>query len=137
MIYITDSKGEGSPCLKVYDGNVLKWYYCNDERELFSSLINLLKGEKNFRIYNVYGKRIYIPHEPREFVVKEGLEEFEGVIYDLSKVLTLIKISKEVNLHKRFVKVKLKDKVNAEEILKLGIRIVKPIQLPSLYGSRE
>ena len=42
MIYITDAKGDGRPCLKVYEGKVIKWYYCKSEEDLFSPFINLL-----------------------------------------------------------------------------------------------
>ena len=132
MMYITDSKADGSPCVKVYEGKVMKWYYCKDEGELFSSLINLLKGDKGFRIYNVYGKRIYIPENPEDFIVREVLDSFEGIIYNLKVITTLMKMSREVEWKRGLVKVRLKDKTNAEEILKLGIRIIKPLKLPAI-----
>ncbi|BDB98563.1 hypothetical protein [Saccharolobus caldissimus] len=133
MIYITDAKGDGRPCLKVYEGKVMKWYYCESEDDLFSSFINLLKYDKNFRIYNVYGKKVYIPNDPELFKVKEELEEFEGIIYNLSQLSLLIKISKEINGNRKKVKVKLKNKMNAEEVLKLGVKIMKPVELPRLF----
>ncbi|MEM1627590.1 MAG: hypothetical protein QXV69_10105 [Sulfolobaceae archaeon] len=133
MIYITDSKGEGRPCVKVYEGRVLKWYYCKNEDELFSSLINLLKSEKNFRIYNVYGKKIYIPNNPKDFIVNEELQNFKGITYNLSSILLLTRISKKIRWKRGIITAELKEKVNAEEILKLGIRIIEPVKLPSFY----
>ena len=130
MMYLTDSKGDGSPCIKVYEGKVMKWYYCKDEKELFSSLINLLKGDKGFRIFNVYGKRIYIPENPEDFIVKEILDNFEGIVYNSEVIIPLVKMSRELVWKRGVVRVKLKEKTSAEEVLKLGVRIVKPIKLP-------
>jgi hypothetical protein len=133
LIYITNSKGDGRPCVKVYEGRSIKWYYCESEVDLLNSFINLLKYDKKFLIFNVYGRRIYIPEDPKLFEVREELEEFEGVVYNLTQLLPLIKMCKEIHEYRRRVKVKLKSKVNAEEILKLGIKIINPIELPKLF----
>ncbi|AWS00440.1 hypothetical protein [Metallosphaera hakonensis] len=135
MIYITDAKGEGEPCVKVYDGRVMSWYYCKDKNELFSSFINLLRYDNNFKIYNVYGKYIHIPDRPEMFEVTEILDEFQGIIYDLSQLLSLSMISDKLVWNRRKVRAKLRTKTNAEEILRLGIRVISPIELPRIKGT--
>ena len=67
------------------------------------------------------------------FKVKEELEEFEGIIYNLSQLCLLIKISKKIKGNRKKIKVKLKNKMNAEEVLKLGVKITKPVELPRLF----
>jgi len=67
------------------------------------------------------------------FKVKEELEEFEGIIYNLSQLCLLIKISKKIKGNRKKIKVKLKNKMNAEEVLKLGVKITKPVKLPRLF----
>jgi len=133
VIYITDTTSGGEPCILVYVGKKMRWYYCRTEEELFISLIHLLNANKKFDIFNVYGKRIYIPNNPEEFRVKDELEEFEGILYNLPDIRSLIEISRELTWNKKKVNVKLRNKVNAEEILKMGIRIIKPVKLPRYF----
>jgi hypothetical protein len=131
MIYITNSKGDGSPCERVYEGKVMKWYYCGSERELFDSLLNLLRGDRGFVILNVYGKPIPIPDDPEDFVVRERVREFKGVAYNVKRLDELIRRSSKFELKgRRLVSAKLYEVVSAEEILRLGIRILEPFELP-------
>jgi hypothetical protein len=136
MIYITDSKSNGDPCEKVYQGNKYSWYYCKDKSSLFASFINLLKNNTaNFKIINPYGKSILIPNNPSDFEIVDTIEEFVGIINDIKNINYLIQISKSIKIKNKFVKARLKTKINAEEILRLGIRIYKPIILPRIYSN--
>lgn len=131
MIYITTSKAEGKPCEKVYSDGRVSWYYCQNEEELFASLLNLISVDPNPKIYNVYGKRIYIPNDAKFFEVKEKFSEVEGIVQNYIQILKLMSISKELKVKRNVFKAKFTREVNAEDLLKLGIRIEKPIRLPN------
>ncbi|MDT7902325.1 MAG: hypothetical protein RRE78_10690 [Acidianus sp.] len=131
MIYITTSKAEGKPCEKVYSDGRVSWYYCQNEEELFASLLNLISVDPNPKIYNVYGKRIYIPNDAKFFEVKEKFSEAEGIVQNYIQILKLMSISKELKVKRNVFKAKFAREVNAEDLLKLGIRIEKPIRLPN------
>jgi hypothetical protein len=131
MIYITTSKAEGKPCEKVYSDERVSWYYCQNEEELFASLLNLISVDPNPKIYNVYGKRIYIPNDAKFFEVKEKFSEVEGIVQNYIQILKLMSISKELKVKRNVFKAKFTREVNAEDLLKLGIRIEKPIRLPN------
>lgn len=139
MIYLTNSDGDPSPCQKLLDFK-LKWVFCNDIYSFYQSVLNLITtSSKKFSIFNVYGKLIEIPNDPEEFRVKESVKTFKGLILKekLGDVINSRKFRKIIIKRSRnprfFVLIgDLKREENAEEILKLGIRIVEPIKLPSL-----
>lgn len=133
-MYLTDFKGDIEPCVKVYEGKKLSWYFCEGEKELFQSLLNLIKVNKKPRIYNVYGREIYIPNDPEDFKVREEVENFKGIIFSYSQIVPLIPYISQASIinskNRKLVKVKLKGRLNAEEVLKLGIQILEPVVLP-------
>lgn len=139
MIYITDSKGNGEPCKNVYIGKRYSWYYCMNNKELFDSLINLLRNDSEFRIFNVYGKQIIIPNNPNDFKIVDYIKEFTGLISDTKNLnyllKSLIKVSNKIIIRGNKIEVSMKNTINAEEILRYGVRIFKPIILPRLYSN--
>jgi len=134
MIYITTSKAEGRPCEKVYSNGRVSWYYCQNEEELFTSLLNLISVDANPKIYNVYGRRIYVPNDAKFFEVKEKFSEAQGIVQNYIQILKLISISKELKVKRNIFKAKFKIEINAEDLLKLGIRIEKPTRLPNFFS---
>jgi len=139
MIYITNSDGDPSPCQKVLDYR-LKWIFCKDTYSFYLSLLNLLTtSSKRFSVFNVYGNLIKIPNDPEEFKVRESLKEFKGVVQkDIlreivsSQMFRKVIVKRSKNPKVWVIVAELKHEENAEEILKLGIRIVEPIKLPNL-----
>lgn len=139
MIYLTNSDGDPSPCQKVLDFK-LKWVFCNDTYSFYQSLLNLIgTSSKKFSIFNVYGKLVKIPNDPEEFKVRESVKTFKGLVLkeNLEEVVSSQKFRKILVNRSRnpkfFVLVgDLKREENAEEILRLGIRIVEPIKLPKI-----
>jgi len=139
MIYITNSDGDPSPCQKVLDSR-LRWVFCEDTYTFYQSLLNLIStSSKKFSVFNAYGKVIKIPNDPEEFRVRESVKTFKGLVLkeNLGGVVSSQKFRKMVVKRSRnpkfFVLIgDLKHEENAEEILKLGIRIIEPVKLPSL-----
>jgi hypothetical protein len=63
--------------------------------------------------------------------VKEKFSEAEGIVQNYIQILKLMSISKELKVKRNVFKAKFAREVNAEDLLKLGIRIEKPIRLPN------
>ena len=134
MIYITTSKADGSPCERVYEGTKFAWYYCRDEKELFSSLLNLVSRDKGFKIYNVYGVEIWIPNDPRRFMVEGKVKEIVGIAGDPKKAIRLISRSYELSLKGRIVKARFREEVPLEEVLRAGVIVIEPLVMPKIYS---
>ena len=134
MIYITTSKADGSPCERIYEGTKFVWYYCRDEKELFSSLLNLVSRDKGFKIYNVYGVEIWIPNDPRRFMVEGKVKEIVGIAGDPKKAIRLISRSYELSLKGRIVKARFREEVPLEEVLRAGVIVIEPLVMPKIYS---
>ncbi|MGC9105404.1 MAG: hypothetical protein ACP5HQ_03135 [Thermoprotei archaeon] len=69
---------------------------------------------------------------PDDFVIKERVREFKGVVYNAKGVNALIRASSRLELRGRVVRAKLRREVNAEEVIRLGVRILEPFRLPAV-----
>lgn len=137
MIYVTDSDGNGEPCVKVHEGK-FKWYFCKDEKELLFSLTNLLKTSTlKFKIYNVLGKEIPIPNNKKYFEIDLKVNDFSGIAYNPIKALRIIKEAEikslKLDFKPKYIHVKFRKSIDVTDIIKLDIRIVDPIEIPNLY----
>ncbi|WP_149564983.1 hypothetical protein [Sulfuracidifex tepidarius] len=134
MIYISNADGDGSPCIKVYQGKSLSWWRCEDENSLYSSLLRLLQtSSKRFVLRNVYGNVTYIPDDPRFFAVDTKTDYLKGIMHN---PVPIEEIASKGNVKRVTYRRKVVDiwgkAMNVEEFLGLGIRVIEPFKLPSL-----